>query len=150
MSQKERNKEEAASLSETLVNACWQPYETMQAHVQNEWKKQDELLRQSWKQTSQFLNEQRENAQQLFDGTSSKNPYLAQSEAWKNIAAQSQAIMKTPFDFALDLLEKADIQRSERVNVMAGVHDQFVSAAKQNQRALFRLVENNLQKFAGV
>jgi hypothetical protein len=141
MSQKEKNKEE---------NAFWQPYETFQSHVQAEIKKQDQLLRQSWKLTSQHVTEQREKAQQLYEEVSNKNVYQPQSEAWKNIASQTQAILKTPIDFTLDLIEKTDRERSERTQVLVNLHDQFISASKQNQLAFMRLAEKNLQKTAGV
>ncbi len=150
MSQKERHKEESASLGETLVNACWQPYEALHSQLSAELQKQDEILRQSWKLTSQYLGEQREKAQQLYQEAASKNVYLTQSDAMKNIAEQTQAIMKAPLDFTLNLIEKADKERSERICVMANLHDQFVSTIKQNQLALLRLSEKNLQKISGV
>lgn len=150
MSQKERNKEETVALSETFVNACWHPYETLQSHLSAELQKQDEILRQSWKITSQYLGEQREKAQQLYQEATSKNVYLTQSDAMKNIAEQTQAIIKTPFDFTLNLIEKADKERSERIQVMANLHDPFISTIKQNQLALLRLSEKNLQKISGV
>lgn len=150
MGQKERNKEEVASLSETFVNACWQPYETLHSQVQAGLQKQDDFLRQSWKQTSQYVSEQREKAQQWQQEMSSKNVYLNHSEAWKNIAEQTQAIMKTPVDFTLELIEKANRERGERMQGIANLHDQFVSVSKQYQRAFFGMWENHLQKTSGV
>jgi hypothetical protein len=150
MSQKEKNNEPVLSLGEMFVNACFQPYEAFKSHVWGEVQKQDDMLRQSWGTTSKQLCDQRDKAQQLYQDMIDNNVFLAKSDALKNIAVQTQAIMRTPLDFTLDLLDKADAQRGERLQAAAGLHDQFVSASKQNQRALFRLVENSLQKFAGV
>ncbi|MGE5701446.1 MAG: hypothetical protein ACM32O_02865 [Clostridia bacterium] len=149
MSQKEKHNDTHASAADAFVNACWAPFDACKAFVQNELQKQDELLRQTWQATSLQLNSQRERNQQLYQEMIDSNPFLSQSEAMKNIALQAQAILKTPVDFTFDLLEKADAQRKERLQVMASLQDQFISAAKQNQSALFRLVETSMQKSTG-
>lgn len=150
MSQKEKNNEATPALSETLVNACWQPYETFKSQVYKELQKQDELLRQSWNTTRQQMSDQREKAGQLYQEMIDKNVFLAKSEALKNVAEQAEAIIQTPLDFTLDLIEKADSIRAERLQAMASLQDQFASAVKQNQLAYFRLVENNYKKLVGV
>lgn len=151
MSQKERNKEEGATTHcETFVNTFWQPYETFHSHVQAECKKQDDFLRQSWKIANQHVTQQREKAQQLYHEMSNQAVFSTQSEAWKNIADQTQAIMSTPINFTLDLIEKTDRQRTERTQLMTKLHDQFISACKQNHLALLRHTEKNMQKLTGV
>lgn len=150
MSQKEKTNDKSSFLSEAFVNACWQPYEAFQSQLVSQIHKQDEQLSQAWKNTSQQVNEQRDKAQQFIQEAIDSNPFFAKSEAMKNVALQAQAILRTPLDFTLDLLEKTDAQRGERLQSFTNVHDQFVSGTKQNQRALFRLVETNVQKLWGV
>lgn len=111
MSQKERNNETTPNMSDTFVNACWQPYETFKSYVHNEVNKQDDMLHQSWTATRQQLSDQRDKAQQLYQEMIDKNVFLTQSDALNNVALQAQTIMKTPLDFTLDLIEKADYQR---------------------------------------
>lgn len=158
MSQKEKNNEvtpvsaataataATQALSDTFVNACWQPYETLKSQVLKELQKQDDMLRQSWNTTRQQMSEQQDKAQQLYQDMIDKNVFLTQSDALKNVALQAQALMKTPFDFTLDLIEKANTLRNERVQAMVNLQDQYVSAIKQNQLVYFRSVENNIPK----
>lgn len=150
MTQKEKANDTGLTLGEAFVNACWQPYEAFATQWQNQLQKQDEWLTQSWKNTAQQINEQREKAQQIYQESLDNQPAFIKSEAVKNVVAQAQAIAQTPLTFTLDLLEKADAQRGERLQSIARLQDQFISASKQNQRALFRLVETNVQKLWGV
>lgn len=146
MSQKEKNNEATPALSDTYVNACWQPYETFKSQVLKEFNKQDEMLRQSWNTTRQQMSDQQDKAQQLYQDMIDKNVFLTQSDALKNVALQAQAIMRTPLDFTFDLIEKANTLRNERMQTMVNLQDQYVSAIKQNQLAYFRSVENSFPK----
>ncbi|MGO0059139.1 hypothetical protein ACTID9_03840 [Brevibacillus fluminis] len=150
MSQKEKANDTGLSVGEAFVNACWQPYEAFAAQFQSQLQKQDEWLTQTWKSTTQELKVQREKAQQFYQEALENQPAFAKSEAVKNVVSQAQSIVQTPLTFTLELLDKADAQRSERLKSLASLQEQFVQASKQNQRALFRLVETNVQKLWGV